>query len=567
MRWTVQKKLSAIFTLMMALILIISAVGILSVYKLNENTDTINDELIPKIDMINVLEKSTQQVMGLTQRHILSTDKKFENEYEKWIADENHKVEETMVAYHSLLENSDELSLQQLVQEEWDAFIATTNQILDLSSAGRDEEATLQSYDAIQQINTIGEQLQQLNSKHREEMAEIENIGDGLYKTVLVLMLLGTILAVGISILGIRYLMKTIQKPIVELSEKFKQLTLGDLTIDPISIQTKDEIGQLGTDFNEMLDQLKRLITELQEHVERLASTSEEFASSADQSALAAGQITESIVSISDSATVQRESAEMGSEIVDAMAEQLDQTVASIQQVSALAVQTTEATRNGTRMMETTLEKMDDIQQSTETTAQVVDSLQTKSVEIDKMVTLITNIADQTNLLALNAAIEAARAGEHGKGFAVVADEVRHLAVESGVAADDIRNVIAEMQKEVGGAIQAMDTSKTFVREGLAMVRESGGSFREIAEQVGQVTAQALDISKMSEAINESAQQVKRLVEEVAKLSIQSDANAQDIVAAAEEQSATMQEISSSSVVLSEMAETLQEMAAEFKIR
>lgn len=567
MRWSVGKKLSSIFIIMIALILGMSIAGIISSFNLNKNTSTMNDVIIPKIENINSLEKGTQNVLGLTQRHILSKDSKFEEQYEDQINADIEHLNGVITSYDELLSTTAERDILNAVDEKWQTYTSEINVIIELSRNNQDEAATQQSYDVILIGNAINEDLKELSGLHHAELETIEEEGAALYSTVLITLSLSTLIAVLIAILGIRYLMRTIQKPIVSISSNFKRMATGDLSMEPLQIKTKDEIGQLGEDYNLMLANLKTLVTELTENVDTLASTSSQFSSSADESSHASEQITNSIIDVSEGAATQLESARSSSVIVDDIVDQLNKTVMSIQQVSELAVATTELTQDGASRMTATVEKMVDIQQSTAHTSKVVGSLQTKSSEIGKIVSIITKIAGQTNLLALNASIEAARAGEHGKGFAVVASEVGQLAIESGNAASDIRKLIEEIQLEVGSAIKAMETSKTFVDEGLTMVEQTGEGFQEIARRVNKVSTEAVEISQISETINKGTQQVKELVDEVAVMSERSDENAQNIVAAAEEQSATMQEISDSSAVLSSMADTLQDLVSQFKLK
>lgn len=567
MRLTVGKKLTGIFAVMIVLIVGMSVAGVVSTFTLNKNTKTMTDTIIPKIDSITDLEKGMQFITNHMQKHILSKDREFELKYEVEIVEESEKIDQLLVSYSDLLSVQKERDILELVKTDWRLFADKVQEVISLSGADRDPEAIIESYDLTLISNDIQAELEEMNALHNTELNQIEEEGGLLYKSVLIILSVSTLIAVMIAILGIRYLLRTIRKPIVDISESFKRMATGDLSIEPIQLKTNDEIGQLGHDFNMMQANLRGLMEELSENVSTLAATSSEFSSSADESSRASEQITNSIIHVSESATTQLESAQSSSTIVDSIADRLNVTVSSIQHVSELSVATSELTKDGSERMTSTIAKMEDIQRSTEKTSSVVESLHTKSSEIGTIVSLITNIAGQTNLLALNASIEAARAGEHGKGFAVVAEEVGKLAFDSGKAAAEIQKLIAEIQNEVGNAIQAMDTSKTFVNEGLDMVHQTGIGFQEIARRVGDVSTQAVDIATISEAINESTQQVKQLVDKVADLSQHSDDNAQDIVAAAEQQSATMHEISSSSTVLSTMADTLQIMVSKFKLK
>ena len=562
----VQKKFVVIFGIMLALILAMSATGIFSTYKLNDNTNKINNEIVPKVSQVNKIDLEMQQVMAIAQRHILSEKQQFKDQYTAEIAAQQQEIVEMLAVYEGQVTQAAEQQGAQEVKQQWATLAEQVDRIVTLSNDRQEDEAVQESYDAIVTMNAIEEQLIGLENMHEQELMAIEAYGDKLYTTLIWILVVSTLLAVVVAILGIRYLLKTIKNPIVELSNQVEKMAKGDLTLAAVSVQSNDEIGKLTEHFNDMTKQWHTLVTDLHSHVEILAENSIQFSESANQTSLASEQITDSIIDVSHNATEQMDASTTSGRIVDEIVGNIGRTVESIQRVRNLSVETSDVTQQGMDMMDSTVQKMDDIQQSTIRTGEVVHSLQEKSAEIGNIVSLITGIAEQTNLLALNAAIEAARAGEHGKGFAVVAEEVRNLASNSGTAADDISRLIGEIQREVGGAMSAMDTSKAFVEDGITMINHSGDNFKQIANQIQQVSEQSIEIASLSEEVNTSIHQVKQLADNASAMSVRMEDSAQDIVAAAEEQSASMSEMSHTSNVLSEMAEKLQRMIAVFKI-
>lgn len=567
MMWTVGRKLTVIFSVLMLIIILVSLIGELSMLKLNKNAQDINERIIPKIETVNNLEDNTKKVMSLIQRHIMSKDKSFEEKYEKELDETITNVDEIIINYRDLLDDPKEIGLFDEIVGDWDSYQARAKKIIAYSSKNEDDQAAEENYKAVVQIDEIEAKVDVLNKMHSDEAIKIGQAGKDLYKSMFIILTLSAIIGLIISIAVIRFLLRTIQRPIVQLSKKFEQMTDGDLTIENIDIKTKDELGVLGDSFNKMVLQIRGLVTSLHDHINTVASTSAQLSVSAEETSSAALQITKSIVDVSENATTQLKSAKSSSTVVEEIAQGMEQASRSIQSVSDLAISTTNYTKDGAFLMDDTVNKIVDIQKSTESTATVVQSLSAKSGEIGQIVSLITNIAEQTNLLALNAAIEAARAGEQGLGFAVVAGEVRKLAEESGRAASSISGLIDSIQQEVGEAIIAMDRSQGYVSEGLAMVEQSGKSFNEISKMVSSVSQEAEEISAITEEINASTQSMKDLVEQVERMSENTDEQSQSIAAAVEEQNATMSEISTSSRVLSTMSEKLSDMIDVFKIR
>jgi methyl-accepting chemotaxis protein len=189
---------------------------------------------------------------------------------------------------------------------------------------------------------------------------------------------------------------------------------------------------------------------------------------------------------------------------------------------------------------------MESISSTTKEGAEKVKALGAKSEQIGNIVETINGISEQTNLLALNAAIEAARAGEAGRGFAVVADEVRKLAEESQKATAQISGLIGEIQEEIGGAVASMDINTTQVDEGVKAVRDSLAAFEEIPLLVGQVNKAIAQISAISE---------------------ENAAGAEEVSASVEEVTSAMQQVASAAQQLSKGASDLKTQVGRFKVR
>ncbi|MGE7022946.1 methyl-accepting chemotaxis protein [Solibacillus cecembensis] len=566
MKWTIGRKLGVSFTLIMLIILFISVFSINSSFTLNENTTTINNEIMPKIRMANKVNIQTDNVLIATQKFLLSNNQADRDKYLKEVQSIIGQVEQASNEYQATLTTKLGEEGFETFQSSWAVYVDSLKTITSLVDEGKVDEAIAKSFEINAMYDKTQEKMNYLIGLHEQQADALQKEGLADFnKTVLLLIVVGVIalvLTIGIVI----FFMRVIKKPVEILSVQVKELADGNLRLEPVQINNRDEIGQLATDFNIMHTNLKGLIQGLQDHIQTVAATSEELSASAEETSKATDQITSSMVDVSDGADRQVQSARTSNEAISEMVTGMDQASQSVQSVSDLAISTKEYTTLGSSMMDQTMKQMTNIQHSSETTAKVVQSLGEKSTEISQIVGLITTIADQTNLLALNAAIEAARAGDYGKGFAVVADEVRKLAEDSSVAANQIRDVIVSIQHEVGEAINAMNVSTTTVEEGITLVKKSEENFHGISSMIEDVSAQTGNISAVIEQLSANTISIKGQMDEIATLSENSSDKAQTVAAAAEEQNATMEEIAASAQVLGELSTELQEMVKKFKV-
>ena len=197
----------------------------------------------------------------------------------------------------------------------------------------------------------------------------------------------------------------------------------------------------------------------------------------------------------------------------------MEQITNNVQTVTNTSLEAFKRAEKGNDVVYSAIDHMNNISNKVATSSQVVSVLGDKSKEIGSILSLISSIAQQTNLLALNAAIEAARAGEQGKGFAVVADEVRKLAEQSASAAGNISLLINEIQKEIVNAVTAMDNGTIAVNDGIKMVNQAGKAFGEILADINYISTQMQDVSAVTEEISAGTHNMLDSIQHVSKIS------------------------------------------------
>ncbi|WP_144472285.1 methyl-accepting chemotaxis protein TlpB [Bacillus safensis] len=379
---------------------------------------------------------------------------------------------------------------------------------------------------------------------------------------------MATIILAGALIIGgilIFFIIRSITKPLSTLVSSSKKISQGDLT-EKIDVRSKDEIGQLGTSFNEMSESLRDVIQAVQTSVENVASSSEELTASAGQTTKATEHITSSIETFSNGNENQNEMVEQSAAHLKQMNEGLNEVAETSDVITASSVQSKTVAETGGQLVEQTVGQMKTIDHSVKEAEGVINGLEHKSKDITNILGVINGIADQTNLLALNAAIEAARAGESGRGFSVVAEEVRKLAVQSSDSAKEIEKLVNEIVSEIETSQNMFKAVNEEVKNGLTITDQTKESFSQINEQTAEIAARINEMNTTVRELSKGSEQISKAVNEIADVSRESSASIQDIAASAEEQLASMEEISSSSTTLSQMAEELRDLIKKFKI-
>ena len=382
-----------------------------------------------------------------------------------------------------------------------------------------------------------------------------------LYAFVIIISTL--LLALIVSI----FFSRQITKPIKKLQQFMEQISSGDLSIK-IDVEDKgDEISDLYNSAYKMSNQLNELIEEVSSTSEQVSASAEELVAIADESSKAIEQIAAMSQIASEGAEAQLTSIKDVKVETDLLLKESKQIANSSNEMADLTKQTVVITNNGEKRVEEVLIEMREINETIKHTSDVIINLGNQSKEIESILTIISDIANQTNLLALNAAIEAARAGEHGRGFAVVADEVRKLAEESQESTKQIEGIIHTIQRETEKAVASIRVGTSKVSSGLDKTESVNDAFNTIKESLLNVDDKVKVVSLSINTIVNSVNLVLNSVDTVSEAADKGAASSQENSAATEEQLATMEELASSAEHLANLSENLQVKLSQFKTK
>lgn len=357
----------------------------------------------------------------------------------------------------------------------------------------------------------------------------------------------------------------SIRNTIKLLEDGATKVANGDLNVQ-LQLNTNDEMKKVETAFNSMTTQLKELVQEITISAEYVASSSEQLNASSQEATASVENVTNSVSDMMSKTNLQEISLRESAQAMEEMVIGIERIAANSVRISALTNETTDFANTGNETVEKALQQMNKIKDTVQESSEKINELNKQSAEIDSIVNVITAIADQTNLLALNAAIEAARAGEQGKGFAVVADEVRKLAEESRCSAAKIAELIGTIQKETINSVQNMHLVTDNVEIGIKVTEESAYEFNHILTRMQELNPQMEDISATATEFSSQAEQVASAMEMLLEMAKQTNETTQGITASSQEQLTIMEEVSSATNTLAEMADSLQNLVLKFKL-
>ncbi len=501
--WTIRVRIAFSFAVILTLMILMATVAYTRLVRIEQLTDGIEKNIVPGLNYSNQIVIDRIANYSLTEQFALEADPAVRQKLQEGIM-AGRTYTKTLFDHFAPLVNSDtEGQLFNAIKQAHDDYAASQDAILALGMdvKGRDQVAKrldADLYPKFEAAQTAAEALVEFEKGATNESTAM--ITDAVWRARL-----GVLVSVGVALVVAFYfgytLLLAITRPLGRLVAILDVMRTGNLT-NRLTRERSDEFGTVANGFNRMADELAGLVGQVQESgVQVNASVTEIAATAREQQATA----TEIATTTTEISATSRE--------ISARSKQL---VGTVHEVAIVAEQSAALAGQGqsglTHMEETMLRVME----AASSINAKLAVLSEKAANISQVVITITKVADQTNLLSLNAAIEAEKAGEYGRGFAVVATEIRRLADQTAVSTFDIEQMVKEIQSAVAAGVMGMDKFSDEVRRGMQDVQQVGAQLSQVIQQV---QALAPRIDSVSEGMQAQASGAEQITQALAQLS------------------------------------------------
>ena len=506
--WTLRHRILASFAVIIAIMLLMIVASYTRLQKIEESSDTVRTDSMPGVYYSSMIRSAfvdsfvyTQQLIGLSsQRELITAD---EDQYKAFAA----RLQEQVAKYETTIRDDADRNAFAEFKRYKEVYTATLERTLEAYRQKRFMEAQDIAQADLAPAWTAGRKA--LNAVIELNTAAAENATQQIASAVTTAKVtMGVALLVAVIAAGVcgLMLMRTIMGPMEKLLAILQTMRTGDLSTR-LALNRKDEFGDLEVGFNDMMTNLTALVSQAQRSSVQVTTSVTEIAATSKQQQATA---TETAATTTEIGATSREIAATSRDLVRTMTE----VTSAADQASLLAG----SGQQGLARME---ETMHQVMGAAELVNNKLAVLNEKAGNINQVVVTIVKVADQTNLLSLNAAIEAEKAGEYGRGFAVVATEVRRLADQTAVATYDIEQMVREIQSAVSAGVMGMDKFSEEVRRGMFEVTQVGEQLNQIIHQVQALAPRVLMVNEGMQAQATGAEQINHALAQLSDASSQ----------------------------------------------
>jgi methyl-accepting chemotaxis protein len=520
------------------LMVVLVITGIATTRNMNTRLEYIVNVTAEKVEAAYDL-KDAVNTINLTSLGTFSTKDEAYKAKSAQVIDANRQKYQSTTERLDKLETADAgKNLIRTIKDEIVAGRTNNNNALALMKEGKAQEAA--EYFVANVLPTATKILDDcdrlIEYEHKQDNVIVAEAASAYHVTVALTIGIG-LLALALAIFLTASLAKSVLEPIRKTIAQAEFLADGKLSVE-IAVDRKDEFGQQASAMRGLVEKWREIIGSVKQASDSIAASSNQLAGSAGQ--------------MSDGASQQAERAHQVATASEEMSQTVEDIARNATSIATTATKTAATARDGGQTVEQAVKEVTEIAETVGLSARHITSLADLSKRIGEIIGIINEIADQTNLLALNAAIEAARAGEHGRGFAVVADEVRKLAERTTGATSEVSGIIKEIQGKVSSAVTSIEQVSTKVERGVDLSTKAGEELQVIVKSVDELHLMIQQIATAIDEMSATSDQISKDIESISAISA--------------ETSQSSDEVHNASSELSRLGVTLQDVARQFEV-
>lgn len=532
-----RNRLLAGFAVVGLLMVVLGSIAFNAMGQLRQTTVALETNTIPSLATLAEMNLSMTRLRVFTLRLFVAEDEAGRQQQIERSAELKKSIEVELARYQKLISIDGEQAALKQVTDNYQQYAAGQQQVLAWLTAGNTAEArAFQDNQMAQYADQITKGLSELMRLNSDFASQSSKASQADFDSQRVQMILLIIVALGGALVLAMLLTNSITRPLAVAVQSANRIAHNDLTEQMDSSGT-DEVAQLVQALKQMQQNLRHALHLIANSSNQLASAAEELNSVTEENARGI--------------QLQNDEIQQAATAVTEMSSAVDEVAKTAQTTSEASADSAKSAALGRQQVQQTISSIEQMNQDVAQSAEVVEQLAVQAQDIGKVLDVIRAIAEQTNLLALNAAIEAARAGEAGRGFAVVADEVRALAGRTQVSTREIEQMINKIRQGTGTAVQAMAQSGERAQQAAQVAANAGQALETINQQIARINDSNMVIASAAEEQSKVAREVDRNIVNISDLASQSAAASAQTSAAAHE--------------LSRLAVELNELVSQFK--
>lgn len=564
--FSIRFKLLLSFGVVLFLLLVVGAKAVTGIDVIGTGAGKIQNEKMPAVIMLAKTGSLAAQIEGDITSFVMEIDPSAKDNKEIQLKDRMAEMNKQIRQTAEILSDPHEKELLNQFSEKWDGYLKHLPELSEISRtndiSAENKLLTNLRPDLIMAQGIIDNliQIQQENTS-REGQQTVKQIA--ATKT-LILTLSIAALAIGLFVAFL--ISGLIARPVKMLAEQVRSIASGDMTVSVLQVRTRDEIGTLVRDFNRMTDNLKTMIGQLLQSSTQVSDTSVELRKSAGQTGEAAKQIAVAIQEVASGSERQSEITSDANMSALEIRRGMDHIAQSVDSVVKNSADASTKAEEGNRILQATAVQMQTINEKASETEEAVHILSGKAKEIHAMLELVTNVSKSINILGLNAGIEATRAGMQGKGFIVIAEEIRKLADQTAKAVHEIKNLVEDIDLYNAKAVNAIEESVGAVKDGLEKVQSASEAFDGISRSIADMSGRTEEVSAVVQQVNAGSHMLASSMTQIMEFSRETAASSEEVTASVQEQTVWMTEVSSAAGKLSDMASALRDSIRKFKL-